>query len=208
MLKSVDRLKSDGLIVKTMGCLPKVDFSLAMILQARSVPKLPFEAFVFLSKVLSSLPLTVYVDNLYSRVFFNRTKDEQLFLDQQYLDYFTARGCKIVFSEDIFSGCSPPLFFRLFDYASRVSAGELISCLPIEKRKKFDSLALDEIIHLMMELLFMEEIKKHHNVILVGHGSQAIVAEHRNVAESPLPAIVLPRFLNAKEVHEYVGRLR
>lgn len=206
-MKRFDLLLSRGIIAKIIGDIPNEKFSLAMVVQARSKPKHPFNAFIALSKILSEKPLTVYVDNLYSQIFFKRSRNQQFVIDEEYRQYFSSFGCEVFFSKEIFEHNNLSLFPCLVDFASQVPIGELFGCLPAEKRLGLEKLKLDEVIHLLLEMILIEEVKKHQDVLLVGHGSQAIIATHRNVIKKPLPAIVVPRFLNVRDVDDYIKRI-
>lgn len=206
-MRKIDLLLSKGIITKIIGNISNERFSLAMVIQARSRPKYPFKAFVALSKVLSEKPLAVYIDNIYSQIFFRRSSEQQVDLDEEYRQYFTDLSCKVFFSKEIFERIDFSLFSCLVDFAAQISTGELFGCLPVEKRAGLTELKLDEIIHLLLEMFLIEEAKKHQDVLLIGCSSQAIIATHRNVAKKPFPAIVIPRFLNTEEVDDYVNRI-
>lgn len=208
-MKKIDYLASQGIISKIMGKVSN-NISLALVVQARSRPKDPFKAFIAVSQILSNKPLNVYVDNLYSQIFFGRTEKEQNIIDNEYKKFFEKLDCKVFFSRDIFQAQfnAKILFSYILDCANLIPFSELVLCMPLEKRKNIKELKLDEILHLMMEFIFIEEIIKKHNLLLFGQGSQAIVSFCQRRGSNPFSSIILPHFSSSKDVDNYLEKIK
>lgn len=208
-MKNLYILKQNGYVSKIIGETSDNDMSLAILVQARSKPKHPFKAFIELSKVLTARPLAVFVDNLYSQVFFERTDEEQSLIDNEYSKFFSDLGCVVYFSKNVFFKNDPSLFNSIINLALKFSYKEFFNSLPYEKRVNIERLSQNEIVHFLMEMHLMNIVKNYkYNVLLIGHSSQAIVAAHRNSIKNPLTAIVVPRFKNFESVDSYVSGLQ
>jgi hypothetical protein len=204
----IDNLIKNKFIEKVIGDIP-IDLNLGFVVQARSLPKYPFKAFVELSRVLSKKSLCVFVDNLYSQTFLKRTDKEQEILDKEYQIFFKSLGCKIIFSKDIFfKKYSGHLLDSFLKIGKKISYCDFSQCLPEEKRNNILNLGVEEIFHTLIELLLFKYISNECNTLMIGYTSQAIINLYRNIeSNEKLSAIITPKFSSNKDVGNYIKRI-
>jgi hypothetical protein len=157
--------------------------------------------------MLTSKSLVVFVDDLCSRLVTKRTQQDQEKMNNRYREFFETVGCMMRFSSEIYTTkFSTDVFPLLLRVGQRVPFSEFKRCLPKNKRNNLDNLTLDEVLHLLLELLLLEQVKEKCNLLLVGHFSQAIVVCHRKISQNPLSAIAVPRLNSRKEIDEYMRK--
>lgn len=197
-----------GLIFNTVGDaksrLPTEN--VAFICQARNIPKKVFLAFTAFANSTNNKPLNVYIDNLFSQVEQNRTDEQQKIMDNHYRNFFESENCKVHFSKDleerIYYPSAPISIFRCL---KKINFSEFKSLLPIHKRVDPNfQLTAFEIFHAAFELLFLDFISKSNEIILIGHGSVAVISLHKKLANKPLTAIVMPSFFSEQSIEEYI----
>ncbi len=169
----IDLLIREEIIDKVIGKITE-PFTPCFVAQARSAPKFQFNCFIELSRVLSNNPLQVYIDNLFSQNFLQRSGREQSFVDRQYVNFFRKRNCDIYFTKKIFKN-QEEFIDSLIRKSSEVTYFNFLQNLPIAKEDELN-LGLQEIFHTTMELCLFDYLRsKYINpVLLVGHTSQAI----------------------------------
>lgn len=208
MISIISELKQRGLVTNVLGSIPS-KIRPALVVWARKEPKDLFLAFIALSEAITNEPLAVFVDDLCSQLVMGRTQKDQAAMNERYREFFKATGCIVQFSSEIYTNeFSTDIFPPLIELGGRVSVSEFKRCLPKNKRQDFNKLTLDEILHLLLELLLFEQVAKECNLLLVGHLSQAIVASHRNVSDGLLDAIVVPKFEDRCEVDRYIATIK
>lgn len=201
-------LKSQGLVTNILGSIPQI-VRPAFAVWARKEPKNPFQAFIALSRVISSEPLTVFVDDLCSQLVMKRSRIEQIKINELYSNYFNDSGCVVYFSSELYGNIFDAEIFPLFlESGRRVSVNEFKRCLPESKRRALNNLTLDEILHLLLELSLLEKVAKKCNLLLVGHFSQAIIVCHRKTSNNPISGIAIPKLNNVEEINEYKQKLQ
>ncbi|MGB9615299.1 MAG: hypothetical protein ACPL3B_07345, partial [Fervidobacterium sp.] len=137
-MEIIDRLLAEGLVLKIMGNVTPGS-RLALVTWARNKPKDAFRAIVSLSKILSQYPLLVFVDDLCTRIFTQRNKQEQEFFNRQYYKFFTQRSCKVTFTSQLYSNMViDSLFGQLMELGCKVPVMEFIRCLPENKRNNIE----------------------------------------------------------------------
>jgi len=208
MIFSISELKSRRIVTNIIGPFPTKAPRPALVVWARKEPKDSFLAFISLSRALSNEPLGVFVDDLCSQIITKRTLSEQQSMNERYSDFFVSRGCALTFSSEIYSAkFSTGIFSSLVRLGRQIPVNEFKRCLPEPKRRNFSTLTLGETIHLLLELLLLEQVKKKYNLLLVGHFSQAIVVCHRKTSPAPLSALAIPKLNSKEEIDAYVQKL-
>lgn len=207
MISIISKLKSHGLITNVLGSIPS-KIRPALAIWARKEPKDAFLAFVALSEAITNEPLTVFVDDLCSQLVMERTQNDQAKMNERYREFFKAAGCVAKFSSEIYGNeFSTSVFPLLIELGRHVPVSEFKRCLPKDKRRNFNELTLDEILHLLLELSLLERIAKECNLLLVGHFSQAIVVCHRKTSQNPISAIAIPRLNSKEEIDDYKRKI-
>lgn len=207
MISIISELKSRGLITNILGSVPS-KIQPALVVWARKEPKDSFLAFIALSKVLTNEPLVVFVDDLCSQLVMGRTGQDQAKINERYRKFFEATGCMVKFSSEIYAKkFSSGIFPFLIELGRQVPVSEFKRCLPENKRQAFSKVTLNEILHLLLELLLIEQATEECNLLLVGHFSQAIVVCHRKTSQNPISAIAVPRLNNREEIDDYKRNL-
>ncbi len=201
--------QAKGFITKLIGNIPAYNLRrIALLIQARSIPKKPFRAIVKLTEKISPFPLGVFVDDVYSKIFLRRSRNDQNSTNLLYDDFFKELGLKACFSSELYN--SPPnnlVFENLFQIASNIPLSGFISCLPIAKREDISRLDCSEMLHALFELLLMENVKlRGYNTFAIGQTSEAIVHLYRGtlIASEAVSAIVTPKFNNQDEIRDYI----
>lgn len=208
MISIVSKLRSRKMITNVLGAVPIEMIRSALVVWARKEPKDSFLAFTALSRALTSEPLMVFVDDLCSQLVTGRTQQNQSEVNERYREFFGNEGCTVKFSSEIYATkFSTGIFQFLIELGRQVPVSEFKRCLPENKRQAFNKITLDEILHLLLELLLLEQVKEECNLLLVGHFSQAIVVCHRKTSQNPLSAIAVPRLNNKEEIDGYIRKL-
>lgn len=203
----IDALRRKGLVIDTIG-IPTTQILPALVVWARKEPKYEFHALAALARIFSPEPPVVFVDDTCSRVITERPFDQQELLNRKYVAFFQERGCEVKLSSAIYDAMfGSEKMAAVMDIGKKISLAEFVRCLPEKKRLGLDELHLGETLHALFELLLFEHVSKERNLLVIGQFSQAIVATHRNVSDSPLAAVVVPRFKNHREVDAYVAAL-
>lgn len=207
MISIISKLKSRRLVTNVIGSIPS-KIRPALAVWARKEPKDAFLAFVALSEAISNEPISVFVDDLCSRLVMERTQHDQAKMNERYREFFKAAGCIVKFSSEIYANeFSTGVFPLLIELGRNVPVNEFKRCLPKDKRRNFNELTLDEILHLLLELLLLERVAKECNLLLVGHFSQAIVVCHRKTSQNPISAIAVPRLNSREEIDDYKRKI-
>ena len=202
------KLRSRKIITDILGPIPTETIRPALVVWARKDPKDSFLAFIALSKTLSDEPLAVFIDDLCPQLVIKRTEQEQTKMNGRYREFFNSAGCVVNFSSEMYATKFPDgIFPVLIELGRQVPINEFKRCLPKIKRQDFNQLKIDEVFHLLLELLLFEQVKERCNLLLVGHFSQAIVVCHQKTSQNPLSAIAIPRLNNRKEIGDYKRRL-
>jgi len=204
----IDTLKQQGLITDTIGSLPNNEIKPAFVVWARSEPKESFRGFIALSKYITTTPLTVYVDDVFSILVTKRGSAGQAQMNEKYTKFFESRGCIVKFSSVLYSEeFSDNVFPAICDLGRRTLFGEFIRCLPEDKRQDLTGLFLDETLHSLFELFLLERVATECNLLLVGHFCQAIVFYHRKTSSKYLPAMAIPRLGEDVSIEDYEKKL-
>jgi hypothetical protein len=207
MTSIISKLKSRGLITNVIGSTPS-KIRPALAVWARKEPKDVFLAFVALSEAITNEPLAVFVDDLCSQLVMERTQNDQAKMNERYREFFEVAGCVVKFSSEIYANeFSAGVFPLLIELGRHVPVNEFKRCLPEDKRRGFNKLTLDEILHLLLELSLLERVAKECNLLLVGHFSQAIVVCHRKTSQNPISAIAVPRLNSREEIDGYKRKI-
>lgn len=196
-----DRLLETGIAVRIFGDLPG-DIRAALPLWALKGPKPQLVPFVKLAEVLGH-PLVVLVDDSCARGFTKRTEEEQLGINQLYLDFFSPFGCEVKFSSD-FSEI-PEVILEKMD--SLVSIQGLIHAFPEKKRGGLSEVSCAELMHAVLELSMLGAASAYANTLLMGKFSARMAGLYRKVQPKPLPVILTPRFKDESHVLSYCSQL-
>ena len=203
----IDALRREGLVIDTIG-VPTKQTLPALVVWARKEPKYEFRALVALARTLSPEPPVVFVDDTCSRVITERSSTQQESLNGRYVDFFMGQGCEVRLSSSIYDALfGSDKMSAIMEIGMKIPLAEFIRCLPEKKRLGLTELHLGETLHALFELLLFEHVSKERNLLVIGQFSQAIVSTHRNVSDSPLAAVVVPRFNSHHEVDAYVAAL-
>ncbi len=129
-------------------------------------------------------------------------------MNERYREFFKSAGCMVKFSSEIYDNeFSAGVFPFLIELGRHVPVSEFKRCLPENKRRDFNKLTFDEILHLLLELSLLEQVAKERNLLLVGHFSQAIVVCHRKTSQNPISAIAIPRLSSREEIDDYKRKI-
>ncbi|MFC1622459.1 hypothetical protein ACFL1Y_00475 [Patescibacteria group bacterium] len=204
----ITSLEKHGLITNVIG---EISYPIhpALVVWARKEPKYQFRALIALAQTITPYPLSVYVDDVCTQVIVQRSYNEQEIFNKKYIEFFQEHGCVVKLSSVIYKNQfgvnKMPLIINI---GQKTSITEFFRCLPKKKQIHFDQLHLDEIMHMLLELLFFEQVSDQSNLLIVGNFSQAIVLSHRNISNNPLAAIVTPKFNNQSDVNNYIMMLK
>ena len=129
-------------------------------------------------------------------------------MNERYREFFSSAGCVVRFGSEIYAEKFPnSIFPALVELGRQVSISEFKHCLPKIKKQDFNLLAINEIFHLLLELLLFEQVKERCNLLLVGHFSQAVAICHRKISQNPLSVITVPRLNSKEDIEDYKRRL-
>lgn len=207
MKSIISEFKTRRLVTNVLGSIPS-KIKPALAVWARKEPKDSFLAFVALSEAITKEPLAVFIDDLCSQLVMERTQKDQAEMNERYREFFKAAGCMVKFSSEIYANeFSSSVFPSLIELGRHVPVSECRRCLPENKRRDFNKLTLDEILHLLLELSLLERVAKECNLLLVGHYSQAIVVCHRKTSQNPISAIAIPRLNSKEEIDDYKRKI-
>jgi hypothetical protein len=207
MKSIISELKTRRLVTNVLGSIPS-KIRPALAVWARKEPKDSFLAFVALSAAITNEPLVVFVDDLCSQLVMKRTQKDQMEVNELYREFFKFAGCVVKFSSEIYANeFSASVFPFLIELGWHVPVSEFRRCLPENKRRDFNKLTLDEILHSLLELLLLEQVAKECNLLLVGHFSQAIVVCHRKTSQNSISAIAIPRLNSREEIDDYKRKI-
>ncbi len=192
----IDMLIQTGKIKGVMGN-PQDNDSFSFTTWTRKLPSDYLLSYIEVSHHINpSGKLLVLVDDVLSMAVFDRSKHEQEVYNSAYRKAFeSTQKARVLFTSATLSEMN---YSELLVINGRkVSLNHFVAMLPELKRKKITSLNLNEVIHALQNLIFLDFLAQQSNTILAGEGTMAMIASHRNISKSPLSAIFLPMYKQA-----------
>lgn len=171
--------------------------NIGIILWARSIPKKEiFKQMIDESRKINNKDPILFIDDICARYVCHRSVKEQEAYNKLYANFFEQLHLKYYFSSDFLDDKSLE-YSNIYTLLQNITLKEYYKVLP-QKKKTETTFESREILHTVLQELFLQQILNKVDAILLGRFSKNMIFFHNEISNKSITYFTIER-INIKE---------